>query len=96
MGIWSSNCTENLVMIERYRVHLPGNVTLEFFRTKEMLHVPKTCCSSSGEEGYRIIAFVSHRQYSVGTLHFIHRQEYSFINRLSARVYISTTDPLDT
>lgn len=41
MGIQSSNITENPGYDRCYRVHLPGNVTLEFFRTKEMLHVPK-------------------------------------------------------
>jgi hypothetical protein len=35
------NSAKNLLVNEYNRVHLPGNVTLEFFRVKEMLHVPK-------------------------------------------------------
>jgi hypothetical protein len=35
------NSVKILLVNEYNRVHLPGNVTLEFFRVKEMLHVPK-------------------------------------------------------
>lgn len=41
---WSTKVpiySEEPSLNEYDRVHLPGNVTLEFFRAKEMLHVSK-------------------------------------------------------